>query len=708
MREAVPEVTLGCHLPGPPRASSNRYDLWLPEHAGGQPRKGESEYVDEVLAACRAGSVDWFWPGRALAHFARRAGEFASAGVGLLLVSSAPVLDLLDDKLAFAAAAAERGLPVPTTLEFCDLDGFNAAYEQIHASGKRVCFKPRRGIYGLGFRVVHETLDPFADLLEPLGHRLSLADARARFGSRSTFQPMVAMNWLPGTEWSLDCFRSADGASFVAVPRKKESDDTQLIEPRSDLLALARQVAEAFDLRGAFNCQFKMDGPSPFLLEVNARPAGGVGAGQVAGVNTVAMALRDALGLPVEARSVGEAVRAERQTGWAAGAGARPPPSELGTAPTPDVARELEAGPVAVRAALPDPGRWTPARLLDLGQRRGAGRRHLLVSRVLGKHLPVTPSRMREACEALANRLPELAAPALFVGMAETATGLGWGVFEAWRARTGRTDGCFWHSTRYPIDGHPRLEFQEKHSHGPYHVLCGRLPALGSEAGALVVIDDELSTGSTALHLSEALATQAPASFQRVACALVDARPPLAPAEGPLAGWEVVSLCRVAVEAPSIADSHPERVRQPLRPLPPRVGALAWGRLGALAAPPLPPEVRTQAEAFARGAPVTYVLGVGELLYPAWQLAAALEARGMVTLVQATTRSPVAVGGAIGATLDCDDIVPEGVPHFAHNPPPLGARVIVVHEPGAACSARALVATRGALLLEAWGEDAHA
>ncbi len=707
MRQAAPEVTFGCHLPAPPRASSNHYDLWLPEHASGLSRPGESEYVDEVLAACRAAGVAWFWPGRALAHFARRAGEFASAGVRLLLVSSAPVLDLLDDKLAFAAEAAERGLPVPTTLEFCDLAGFDAAYKHIHALGKRVCFKPRRGIYGLGFRVVHETLDPFADLLEPLGHRLSLADARARFGSRSTFPPMVAMNWLPGAEWSLDCFRSTDGASFVAVPRKKESDDTQLIEPHSDLIALARQVAEAFALRGAFNCQFKLDGPTPFLLEVNARPAGGVGAGHVAGVNTVGMALRDALGLPVDARAVTEAVRAARQTGWATASEARPPPSEVAARPTSEVARELDAGLVAVRAALPDPGRWTPARLLDLGQRRGAGRRHLLVSRVLGKHLPVTPSRMCEAFEALAARLPELAAPALFVGMAETATGLGWGVFEAWRKRTGRTDGRFWHSTRYPIEGQPCLEFQEKHSHGPYHVLCGLHRAAGLQAGSLVVVDDELSTGATALHLSEALAAMAPASFQRVACALVDARS-LASVGGPLAGWEVVSLCRVAVDAPSIADSHPERVRQPLRPLPPRVGARSWGRLGALTAPSLPPELLEQAETFARGAPLTYVLGVGELLYPAWQLAAALEARGVVVLVQATTRSPVAMGGAIEATLDCDDIVPEGVPHFVHNPPPLGARVIVVHEPGAARAARALEATRGALLLEVWGEGAHA
>ena len=58
-------------------------------------------------------------------------------------------------------------------------------------------------------------------------------------------------------------------------------------------------------------------------------------------------------------------------------------------------------------------------------------RAFLFVSKVLGRHIPVSPSIMRHAFTDLAELVPDdLPEPVLVIGMAETAVGLGAGVHQ--------------------------------------------------------------------------------------------------------------------------------------------------------------------------------------------------------------------------------------------------------------------------------------
>ena len=83
--------------------------------------------------------------------------------------------------------------------------------------------------------------------------------------------------------------------------------------------------------------------------------------------------------------------------------------------------------------------------------RRNARRSFLIVSRLLGRHLPARPSAMRAAMRDLAHLLPaDLPEPMLVVGLAETAVCLGQGVHEELE-RLGRR-ALFVHSTRQQGD----------------------------------------------------------------------------------------------------------------------------------------------------------------------------------------------------------------------------------------------------------------
>jgi len=197
--------------------------------------------------------------------------------------------------------------------------------------------------------------------------------------------------------------------------------------------------------------------------------------------------------------------------------------------------------------------------LVGLALRRNPRRAHLLVSRVLGKHVPTDPRLVHGAGRLLgalvADRLTGVpsgiagdggalvaaalrgadgtassrllaavdahratrAGDALVLGYAETATGLGHSVADQLRAP-------YLHSTRRPVPGvTPVGAFEESHSHATSHLLLPEDAGLLAGPRPLVLVDDELSTGATVRDTVRALQAVAPRERYLVAT-LVDLR----------------------------------------------------------------------------------------------------------------------------------------------------------------------------------------
>ncbi|MEU9404868.1 phosphoribosyltransferase [Streptomyces sp. NPDC048281] len=161
--------------------------------------------------------------------------------------------------------------------------------------------------------------------------------------------------------------------------------------------------------------------------------------------------------------------------------------------------------------------------LLGLALRRNPRRAHLLVSNVLGKHVPQSPSVVYGHGFALGRRARDLlgeseAGQAVVLGYAETATGLGHAVAD------GLGLAPYLHSTRRPVAGvTPAGGFEESHSHATSHLLLPEDPALLSGDGPLVLVDDEFSTGNTVLNTIRDLHARYPRK-RYVVVALVDMR----------------------------------------------------------------------------------------------------------------------------------------------------------------------------------------
>jgi hypothetical protein len=160
--------------------------------------------------------------------------------------------------------------------------------------------------------------------------------------------------------------------------------------------------------------------------------------------------------------------------------------------------------------------------LLGLALRRNPRRAHLLVSHVLGKHVPCAPAEIYGHGFALGERVRDLLGPdaerAVALGYAETATGLGHAV----------ADGIgvvpYLHSTRREVPGVAAGGgFEEEHSHATGHLLLPEDPGLLAGSGPLVLVDDEFSTGRTVLNTIRDLHARHPREHY-VIVALTDMR----------------------------------------------------------------------------------------------------------------------------------------------------------------------------------------
>ncbi|MFJ7334471.1 phosphoribosyltransferase [Streptomyces sp. NPDC101116] len=203
----------------------------------------------------------------------------------------------------------------------------------------------------------------------------------------------------------------------------------------------------------------------------------------------------------------------------------------------PEVRADAATGPAGVADGVWS-GDWVAERLgvelagddgltglLGLALRRNPKRAHLLVSNVLGKHVPQSPSVVYGYGWELGRRVRELlgddeARRAVVLGYAETATGLGHCVAD------GLGVARYLHSTRRPVAGlDPAGGFEESHSHATSHLLLPEDPALLAGDGPLVLVDDEFSTGNTVLNTVRDLHGRYPRR-RYVVVALVDMRSP--------------------------------------------------------------------------------------------------------------------------------------------------------------------------------------
>jgi hypothetical protein len=334
---------------------------------------------------------------------------------------------------------------------------------------------------------------------------------------------------------------------------------------------------------------------------------------------------------------------------------------------------------------------WPLNRLCGFAARNNPRRGFLFVSKVLGKHWPSDPLEMLAAHEALASRIsPPDAVPAVFIGMAETATGLGQGVFEAYLRRYGPGSAIYIQTTRYPISGATILPFEEKHSHAQRLRLHWPertdLQAIFLNAPMAVLIDDELSTGQTFLALSAAYQAVNPSLRRLSLVSLTDFMGDDARACFKVrAGVEKVNFISLLAGSfefksnPAFCAADPATAQAEVSCRRAQMGPFS-ARLGTDQPVHLPDTLMTNLlKQLPVGRPVL-VLGTGEFMHPAFCVAQKLAHTGRTVTVQSTTRSPILMAADIQSCIKVPDPYGEAIPNYLYNVNPAGQSIILCTE----------------------------
>lgn len=141
---------------------------------------------------------------------------------------------------------------------------------------------------------------------------------------------------------------------------------------------------------------------------------------------------------------------------------------------------------------------YTEAELVRIAKRENNTRRkYLVVNRLQGKHIPVSPKEALQMFRSLAELIKEKYSSErlLMVGFAETATAIGAAVAIECQA-------AYMQTTREVIDGVDYLYFSESHSHATEQKLVKTdLDKIIGKTDRIIFIEDEVTTGNTILNI---------------------------------------------------------------------------------------------------------------------------------------------------------------------------------------------------------------
>lgn len=253
----------------------------------------DDDYLEWTLEFCQKNAIDWFWPGKAVRLVAENVERFRAIGTEIISVAEPAILALLNDKAAFYNSLSNEIALAPDTIAVNTLAEFDQAFEKLRSKHEQVCIKPAVSVFGLGFRVIDETRFSIDHLLNAVEYQIPLQELRLGMANTSSFATLLVMEYLPGHEWSVDCV-AKQGDLWCAVQRKKPklAGYGQSIDKNADIAGMVERLTNTYRLNALFNIQFKEGVNGPRLLEINARPSGGIGMACQSGINLAKMSIQ--------------------------------------------------------------------------------------------------------------------------------------------------------------------------------------------------------------------------------------------------------------------------------------------------------------------------------------------------------------------------------------------------------------------------------
>ena len=258
-----------------------------------------------VLENAKQNNVKVLLTGRNGIDYEAQREAFTAAGIRLLTgATSVNSLAIIEDKFAFMQHCHEHGIPVAEAWRFdtvAELKSLLAEHDH-----EPLCVKPVTGIFAQGFwqldtgRGTAALYDSFEHLYFTEEKKITTAQFIAAYENSSMIKarpiPMLLMPYLSGQEYSIDVVCEY-GEVLAAITRYK-TGKIQHIGYDKDVMAVVIPLIKAFGCDGIVSVQTKADDKGVHrVLEINSRPAGGIGYTSYSGLDLTQIGFAYWLGL---------------------------------------------------------------------------------------------------------------------------------------------------------------------------------------------------------------------------------------------------------------------------------------------------------------------------------------------------------------------------------------------------------------------------
>lgn len=268
------------------------------------PRATDPSYVDTLLEVCKKEHVDVVMPfmSAELIPLIDRKSEFEAIGTRVS-VADRDSVEITTNKYKFYEFMKENGLAVPRFAPVRKASDLIPACEACGYPANAVCVKATELSGSRGIRIINPNISKF-DLLfgeKPNSFFTTMDDLQQTLEERSEMPEMMAMEYLPGAEGSVDLL--ASNGKILYMGYRESNVNLHSIPQVATLIdnkaayEIAEKVVAALKLDGNADLDFKCDAEgNPVLMEVNPRIAATMKIFAEGGMNLPYLRIKQLLG----------------------------------------------------------------------------------------------------------------------------------------------------------------------------------------------------------------------------------------------------------------------------------------------------------------------------------------------------------------------------------------------------------------------------
>ena len=268
------------------------------------PSASHPQYINGLLEICKKEKVDVVLPfmSAELLPLLDNIKNFEKYGVNVA-VGDRKTIETTINKYNFYCFLKEHGLKVPKFHVIRNASELKEACEAVGYPGHPVCVKATELSGSRGIRIVDPAKSRYDILFgeKPNSFFTTFEDLQATLNERPEMPEMMAMEYLPGEEGSVDLIADHGKILYMAY---RESNVNLASIPQAATLTnnkivyeIAESVVRALELDGSADLDFKYDRNGyPVLMEINPRIAATMQIFKEGGLNLPYLRIKQLLG----------------------------------------------------------------------------------------------------------------------------------------------------------------------------------------------------------------------------------------------------------------------------------------------------------------------------------------------------------------------------------------------------------------------------